>query len=151
MIIKAIYMGKIEKKIRKCVTFLLVSVVVFILTGNTYVAYSQNETFEVDQAVVEKILSTNTVSLRRIMKDAEKNLERVNSDILRQKNEETAKNLIEEGKQLYKSGQIEEANKIWEKSAKLSNDPAIMEYLEQTRRVEKEKSKIRSQQDPAQN
>ncbi len=98
--------------------------------------------YEISREIVETTLSTQTISLKKMIKEAEKKLHKVNQLIQEQKKEEAVEELIQKGNQLNSSGDLEEARKYWEKAYEISKDPAIKAHLSQAERVATEKQGV---------
>lgn len=107
------------------------------------IVYSQetSDRYEISQDIVDKVLTTNTISMRRILKEAEKNIQKVNNTILEQQNKGSAKEFLDKGNALYAAGNYQEAKEQWEKAALLSDNPTdIKNHILQTEKIEKLKN-----------
>lgn len=86
-----------------------------------------------EKTVVEKI-PDHPLSLKRIMRQAEKNVEKLDEEIKIRKNKEKASRLFEEGRLLYDAGDIEGAEKIWQEALDTSRDRSTRDYIRKARR-----------------
>lgn len=114
--------------------------VLFLSSQYCLFAEGTSGKYEISPDIVEKVLSSGTISLNRIAQDAEKNIQKVNKSLQDIKNKETVTQLITEGQELYAAGHFDEAKNKWAQAEKISTDSIVRDHLKQIERIEKEKA-----------
>ena len=99
----------------------------------------------VSQKMTEKEVPSYGYSLKRIIKEAKKNLKKVDGklkeqEILKEKQEkeELTRQHFDKGNLLYKEGKYEEAKKEWQKALEITKDPEMRSYINQSKRRARE-------------
>ena len=125
--------------------FILAFTVIFSL-GSSYAEEQTRESVEVSDSVIEKNVPAYKMSLTRLIEEAEKNLQRVDAQIKNQEKEKLARELLEEGNSLYKTGDLENAQKKWKEALKITKDPSFKKYIKES---EKQALKEKEEKDRA--
>jgi tetratricopeptide (TPR) repeat protein len=89
----------------------------------------------VQKDTIEKETPSLSLSLKQIMEQAEKNIQKVNDELTARRKEQEAKESFDEGTRLYQAGDIEGAKKSWQKALDISKDPSMRAHI---KKVEKE-------------
>jgi hypothetical protein len=89
----------------------------------------------VQKDTIEKETPSLSLSLKQIMEQAEKNIQKVNDELTARRKEQEAKENFDEGTRLYQAGDMEGAKKSWQKALDISKDPSMRAHI---KKIEKE-------------
>lgn len=94
----------------------------------------EKEKIEISPEAVEKKMSSHAFNLKQLIKEAEKNIKKVDTQIRNQEREVTVRQHFEKGNQLYQEGKLKEAKKEWQEALSITKDPEMKEYIRQAQR-----------------
>lgn len=125
-------MKKIIRFLGKTIVPIVAVVVLFSCVSLGYARKGLDEDISLEGAKIRSY----TLNLKQLVKEAEKNIKKVEGEIEereiencnRQREDEIRKH-FERGNTLYKEGKLEEAKIEWQKALKISKDPEIRDYI----------------------
>jgi len=119
--------------------FIFVLLPAFVLNDVQALEASRDKkTIEIGPETVKKGMPSYAYDFKRLVREAEKNIGKVNRELEAKEKEKSAKEHFERGKRLYESGKPDEAEKEWQKTLKLTKDPRIRKYIRQTEKKERQ-------------
>lgn len=121
---------------------LLVFIIIFTLTLSpaTREVFAQGspdskKTVEIKTKTVKEAAPYYATSLKKIKKQATKNLKKINSELKARENEKAAKEFFDEGNLLYKEGDLPEAEKKWEKALDITKDRDLKSQIRKAKKM----------------
>jgi len=108
----------------------------------------EKQTVTVSQETISKEMPNYAFNLKRLIKKAEKNIEKLDAEIKNQIREKRIRECLDKTQALYDQGVLEEAEKEMEKANKLSDDPQFRKYLQRSnkrglrKQINKEKKEL---------
>ncbi len=119
--------------------FIIILITVFIPAS----IYAQE--IEIKSEKVAEKLPSYPYNLKRLIREAERNLKKVNKQIKEkealEKNrekEKVAREHFEKGNTFHKEGKLEEAKKEWQEIIEISKDPEIKDYIRKAEKIARE-------------
>ena len=116
---------------------------------------------EISPDVIEKKMPSYAYNLKQLIKEAEKNIKKVDEDIRQaeilennKKREIEVRDHFEHGNQLYSQGKPKEAKQEWEQAINITKDPEMKDYVkaaekkavEEEKKAREEQQKVREEQ-----
>jgi hypothetical protein len=133
-------------KLRNILALIIVSSLLPCPLSTAQNRSSDDEKARVKEDIVKQEAPSFSLSLKKIMEQAEKNIQKVNDELTARKNEEKARQSFEEGNRFYRAGDLDGAKKAWQKALDVTEDPSMRDHI---RKAEKEAAEKRRQQEIA--
>jgi len=140
------------QKIKQNNFILIISLILFLNSFLFAQEPNQKQKIEINPQEIEKIPAYK-LSLKQLIQEAQKNIKKAEEKIKQQKflEKNKAKELLvcqhfERGNLLYRQGKYEEAKKEWFEAIKITEDPAMKEYIKNLERITQEEEAIKKRQ-----
>jgi tetratricopeptide (TPR) repeat protein len=115
---------------------LIAAIAVFLGTFNISSAEdnSSSQMVEIDEEIISQEVPAYKKSLKRLLKEAQNNLDEISKKIKTRENAELVESHIEKGNTLYSEGELEKAKEEWDKGLSLTKDPRIRKHIKELRK-----------------
>lgn len=121
----------------KLLPVLVIAGIFLLSAGLLFAQVSDEKTIgEVDSGVAAKETPSYSLNLKQLMKEAEKNIEKIDGELKKQEAEEEnkkkeieAREHFDKGNQLSNQGDLKGAKEEWQKALDITKDPEMKDYI----------------------